>query len=104
MTALLFVEDPATASYLGDAPGVEARWFTGADREREVGAALRELTFDDGTFATLAGEAGALIPWRRYLRRELGLPAAQVTADGYWKRGIADRDHHEPLDPADPDD
>ena len=31
---------------------------------------------------------------RRWLRRELGLPKPQVIVDGYWRRGIADHDHH----------
>ena len=40
---------------------------------------------------------------RRYLRHDLQLPAAQVAASGYWKRGITNLDHHAPLDPSDPD-
>lgn len=103
VTALLFVEDPQTSGYLGATPDVDARWFSGPGRLEELDAALRAVPVDDGTFAALAGEAGALIPWRRYLRRELGLPATQVVADGYWKRGVADRDHHAPLDPDDAD-
>jgi NADPH-dependent ferric siderophore reductase len=51
----------------------------------------------------MAGEATMLAPLRRYLRRELGLPAEQVSASGYWKRGIVNLDHHAPLDPSDPD-
>jgi NADPH-dependent ferric siderophore reductase len=57
----------------------------------------------DDTFIWAAGEAGSLIPIRRYLRRELGLPASQVKVDGYWKRGEAGRDHHAPVDPSDPE-
>jgi NADPH-dependent ferric siderophore reductase len=70
----------------------------------ELEPALRALApFDDRTFLFLAGEAGALIPLRRYLRRELGLPAEQVQASGYWRRGVAGLDHHAPVDPSDPD-
>ncbi|MHA6667902.1 siderophore-interacting protein [Homoserinimonas sp. A447] len=58
----------------------------------------------DDTYVWAAGEAASLIPIRRYLRRELGLPTAQVKVDGYWKRGEAGRDHHAPVDPADPED
>jgi NADPH-dependent ferric siderophore reductase len=58
----------------------------------------------DDTFVWMAGEATSLIAVRRYLRRELGLPAAQVKVDGYWKRGESGRDHHAPIDPADPAD
>jgi NADPH-dependent ferric siderophore reductase len=58
----------------------------------------------DDTFVWVAGEATSLIPIRRYLRRELGLPATQVKVDGYWKSGEAGRDHHAPVDPTDPED
>lgn len=106
ITALFFVEDPATAAYLDDTAldGIDIRWFSGPDREAQVDETLRKIEADDLTFFSLAGEAGALIPWRRHLRRERGLAKEQVAADGYWKRGEVDRDHHAPLDPADPDD
>lgn len=45
-------------------------------------------------YVVAAGEATAMKPIRRYLRRELGLPKRQVHVDGYWKRGVADHDHH----------
>lgn len=41
-----------------------------------------------------AGEAGAMKPIRRHLRRELTLPKQQLAVDGYWKRGVTDHDHH----------
>lgn len=58
----------------------------------------------DDTFVWIAGEATTLIPIRRYLRRELGLPKSQVKIDGYWKSGEPGRDHHAPIDPSDPED
>jgi NADPH-dependent ferric siderophore reductase len=54
-------------------------------------------------FTWCAGEAGSLVAVRRHLRRELGLPASRVEITGYWRRGVADFDHHSPLDPKDPD-
>ena len=59
---------------------------------------------DEETFVWAAGEATELVPLRRHLRRELGLPKEQVVVDGYWRRGAADFDHHAPLDPSDPED
>ena len=50
-----------------------------------------------------AGEASALTPLRRYLRRELGLSAEQVVMSGYWRAGVVAWDHHAPIDPYDPD-
>lgn len=63
--------------------------------------ALRGTEPGAGTFFFLAGEATSLIPLRRYLRRELGLPKEQVEVHGYWKRGVVALDHHAPLDPND---
>jgi NADPH-dependent ferric siderophore reductase len=67
-----------------------------------IETAIRALGFDEHTFVWLAGEAGGLVPVRRYLRRELGLPKQQVLVDGYWRIGVAALDHHAPLDPFDP--
>ncbi len=97
--------DPATPSYLSGyaADSREFRWFSGEDRDNRVAEALATLEITEGTLVFLAGEAGSLIPLRRYLRRELGLPKEQVDAHGYWKKGEANLDHHAPLDPSDPD-
>jgi len=79
-------------------------WLYRRDGLGQLDEALRSLgPIDERTYVFLAGEATALIPLRRYLRRQLGLPADQVSASGYWKRGIVNLDHHTPLDPADPD-
>ncbi len=101
---LLTTAHESAAAYFDGLPGVTA------DRDLTVGltadpeAALRALApFDPSTLVVLAGEASTLVPLRRYLRRELGLPAAQVDASGYWKRDVAALDHHAPLDPTDPD-
>ena len=78
-------------------------WLHKADGVLE--RAIRGLgSIGDDTFVWVAGEATTLIPIRRYLRRELELPASQVKVDGYWKRGEAGRDHHAPVDPSDPED
>jgi NADPH-dependent ferric siderophore reductase len=105
VTAVLVVADRRVEGYLADLAGPDRvfRWLTGPDRysqaERELGA----LAIKDDTFVFLAGEAGGIVPLRRYLRRGLGLPKEQVDAHGYWKLGVAGLDHHAPLDPADPD-
>lgn len=103
--ALLSALDPATSSYLDSRTSAsrDLRWFSGADRTAQIETSLRELQIGEGTLVFLAGEATSLIPLRRYLRRELGLPKAQVDAHGYWKQGEANLDHHAPLDPSDPD-
>jgi NADPH-dependent ferric siderophore reductase len=74
----------------------------GGDPDAVV-AALDAVGVDASTFVFAAGEASALIPLRRHLRRTLALPAEQVALSGYWKRGTAGFDHHAPIDPSDPD-
>lgn len=105
VTGLFSVADVATASYLAgyERPGRELQWFSGEDREARLAEALRAVRPAEGTFFFLAGEATSLIPLRRHLRRELGLPKEQVDAHGYWKRGVVALDHHAPLDPSDPE-
>jgi NADPH-dependent ferric siderophore reductase len=66
--------------------------------------ALGGLHLDADSYVWAAGEATALIPVRRRLRRELGLSREQVKVDGYWKLGVGGLDHHAPLDPDDPED
>ncbi|EAR24322.1 iron-chelator utilization protein [marine actinobacterium PHSC20C1] len=84
---------------------ISAEWFYRTDGLGQIDPALRSLgSIGESTFVFLAGEAGMLVPLRRYLRRELGLSKKQVAADGYWRRGIINADHHEPIDPSDPED
>jgi NADPH-dependent ferric siderophore reductase len=105
VTALFDVADESVTPYFEGADArVDAEWLFREDGPGQLEESLRSLgRIDDETFVFLAGEATALIPLRRYLRRELGLPAEQVSASGYWKRGIVNLDHHAPLDPSDPD-
>lgn len=105
VTGLFSIADAATANYLSgyEGPGRTLRWFSGADRDSQLAAALRAVTPREGTFFFLAGEATALIPLRRHLRRDLGLTKDQVDAQGYWKRGVVALDHHAPLDLEHPD-
>lgn len=64
--------------------------------------ALRGIELPAGEgYCWAAGEATALKPVRRYLRRERGLPAAHVDVDGYWRRGVVNLDHHGDPEPGD---
>ncbi|RLP74514.1 siderophore-interacting protein [Mycetocola tolaasinivorans] len=74
------------------------------DAGESLATAIGELPTNLGnTFVWVAGEAGALIPLRRHLLRERGLDRNQIDISGYWKRGVADLDHHLPLDAEDPE-
>jgi len=105
VTALLAPADPENSAYFDDVDTRDAdlRWSTGACRSGELEETVRALPDLEGTWYFLAGESGLLIPLRRHLRHERGLPASQVVAQGYWKQGVAALDHHAPLDPGDPD-
>lgn len=69
-----------------------------------LAAAVREAGVGADTYVFAAGEATRLIPLRRLLRSELGLPREQYGITGYWKRGDVAFDHHAPIDPEDPED
>ena len=106
VTALFQVADESVEGYFDAAATarMDAEWITHADGHMQLEESLRSLgRIDAGTFVFLAGEADILVPLRRYLRHELLLPAEQVSASGYWRRGIVNLDHHAPLDPSDPD-
>lgn len=66
--------------------------------------AAADAGIDEGAFLFAAGEATRLIPLRRLLKHEYGVPREQYALSGYWKRGMVNFDHHEPIDPEDPDD
>lgn len=98
------LDNESDAAYLDPAHINRARvvWLKKGDGRLE--SAVRNLgAIGDDTYVWAAGEATTLIPIRRYLRRELGLAAERVKVDGYWMRGEAGRDHHRPIDPADPE-
>ncbi|NLF04102.1 MAG: siderophore-interacting protein [Actinomycetales bacterium] len=103
------VQGPGEEAYLdGLRPGVEVRWLHRGDAAPGASSVLAEAfaelgAIDADTFVWVGGEATSLVPVRRHLRRDLGLPAAQAEVQGYWRRGVGDYDHHAPIDPSDPD-
>lgn len=110
LSADIDVEVIADVSY-ADIDWVEEYLRLGAGREvyvREplggLDQAILDSEIDDGTFIFAAGDANRLVPLRRVMRGELALPANQYTISGYWRRGEANFDHHQPIDPADPED
>lgn len=84
------------SEYLRAQGGREVAVHAGGD---ELVDAVTAVGVDSETFVFAAGEASRLVNLRRYLRRELGFPAEQLAFSGYWKRGVANFDHHTPIDP-----
>lgn len=99
------------ASDGGDTAASARRYLRAqCDRDVPVTAAVggfveaaRAAGIDADTYVFVAGEATSLVPLRRLLRHELGLPREQYAVTGYWRRGDAGFDHHAPIDPTDPD-
>lgn len=107
ITAIFDVADESAKSYFStdQQARISAEWLYRRDGLGQLDAALHALgEIGESTFVFLAGEAGTLVSLRRYLRRELGLPKQQVAVEGYWRRGVTNADHHEPIDPSDPED
>lgn len=105
VTAIVEIGDDVDESFveaeLGHAD-VEILYRT--DGPGQLEEAVRSLGgLDDGELLVALGEAGELVPVRRYLRRELGISPDLLSIAGYWRRGTVNLDHDEPLDPSDPD-
>lgn len=105
VTAMVEIGDDVDEAHVEselDGAAVEILYRT--DGPGQLADAVRSLggLEPDELFVGL-GEADDLVPVRRYLRRELGLPAEQVQVSGYWRRGTVNLDHHLPIDPSDPD-
>ncbi|ACQ81573.1 Siderophore-interacting protein [Beutenbergia cavernae DSM 12333] len=104
VTAILDVADESVEPYGAELGHASIEWLYREDGPGQVLDAVRSLgplAPEDVVFA--AGEATTLVPVRAYLRHEAGARADQLSVSGYWKRGVVNLDHHEPLDPSDPD-
>jgi NADPH-dependent ferric siderophore reductase len=105
VTAIVEIGDDVDEAHVEDElDGATVEILYRTDGPGQLADAVRSLggLEPDELFVGL-GEAGDLVPVRRYLRRELGLPAEQVLVSGYWRRGVVNLDHHLPIDPTDPD-
>lgn len=105
VTAVIAIADRGEEQGLVPGPGVslDLRWVhrdvapvaDGHSSALETAVRMVDLPENlDDLYAFVAGEAGDLKPIRRWLRGEVGLPPRQQDVDGYWKRGVADHDHH----------
>lgn len=101
--ALLFGDDARLVDYLDDAERMTATPQLARTGEYDLLEVVRSQDVTTDTFVWAAGEANALIPVRRWLKQEVGLPKESLSLHGYWKSGVAGLDHHAPLDPGDPD-
>ncbi|HEY0001048.1 MAG TPA: siderophore-interacting protein [Actinoplanes sp.] len=89
--AYLEVAGPDEEQKLDTRADAEITWLHRGDRPggEALVAAVRGLTFPAGRLhAFVHGEANFVKDLRGYLRRELGVPAEQLSISGYWRRGM----------------
>lgn len=94
-TVFVEVDDPADELPLASPGAVELHWLHRAGRP--VGEALveavRAMDFRPGrVHAFVHGEATSVKELRRLLRVERGVPRADLSISGYWRRGLDDED------------
>lgn len=69
------------------------------DEGQTLENAVRALEFPEGDyFAWISGEVSGVRTIFKWLLQEKNGNRAHIKADGYWKRGTANHDHHEPID------
>lgn len=88
--ALIELFDDADRQPLEAPPGVTVHWRTralGAEPGSAVLPSLRSLELPASTYAFAVGESAVATGARRHLVGDRGLPKANVTFCGYWKRG-----------------
>jgi NADPH-dependent ferric siderophore reductase len=61
--------------------------------------ALHQLEFPSGEcYAWIAGEAGNVRAVYQYLLEEKAMDRQNIKANGYWKNGVSNHNHHEPIE------
>ncbi|HET9015760.1 MAG TPA: siderophore-interacting protein [Thermomicrobiaceae bacterium] len=103
VVAVIEVADPTERQALDTRAALDLTWVyrdgAGGDTSGLLADAIRRLEFPRGAvFAWAAGEASSIRAVRRHLLGERGIPSEQMRMTGYWKRAVANYDHHLPLD------
>jgi NADPH-dependent ferric siderophore reductase len=103
VSAVLFGSDLRLSAYLDAAELTAATPQLAPTGPFDLLEAAESQDIDADTFVWAAGESTVLVPVRRWLKGDLGLPKQNLSLHGYWRSGEAGLDHHAPLDPTDPD-
>jgi NADPH-dependent ferric siderophore reductase len=95
VTALIEVEDGAERQSLNSPGPLDLTWVYRATSPAapgfELTDAVRALTWRDGAVqAFVHGEAALVKEVRRHLRFERGVRRQDLSASGYWRRGLTD--------------
>lgn len=96
--AFLEVEDRAEILPLQASPYATVTWVLRSEGQSLEGA-LRALKLPSGSYyAWFTGEVGTVRAlYRHFLQERSALPG-HIKADGYWKRGTANHDHHQQIE------
>ncbi|GAA3657446.1 siderophore-interacting protein [Microbacterium marinilacus] len=91
---VLLVEDDSARQSLALRDGDTVSWHVAsAGDPGPLEAAVRAVRIPDGAgYAWAAAESRALLPVRRYLQREAGLPKDRLNITGYWHAAPAEAD------------
>lgn len=100
--AVILVSSAAERQPLPARPGYDIVWVERRPEERtgaELAAALESLPRLAGEgYAWVSGEVETVRAASRHLAQARGLPRAHIDASGHWRRGVADHDHHAPIE------
>jgi NADPH-dependent ferric siderophore reductase len=99
VTVFVEVQDEGDVLPLASAANADVTWLFREDRAPGTTSlladAVRGVDLPDGNgFVWVAGESLSIKPLRRYLKNEVGLGRDNFDVDGYWRKGVADHDHH----------
>lgn len=103
VTVVVEVANAAEELPLPTAADLRLLWVhrdeTGPNPTELLARTIRSLDLPAGNlFAWASGETGSITAVRRHLLRERELPSEWMRMTGYWKRAIANWDHHQPFD------
>ncbi|MEZ4573159.1 MAG: siderophore-interacting protein [Thermomicrobiales bacterium] len=96
--AVVEVDGPSDQIDFQTDADLDLTWVQKGDPE-VLADTIRKLDFPSGNvFAWAGGETTSIAPVRRHLLREREIPSGWMRMTGYWKRQIANWDHHTPFE------
>lgn len=85
------LDTPADAEIIWLHRDADGSGDAGDEVGADIGTAVRSLDFLPGTVhAFVHGEAGFVMPLRRFLLADRGVPGELLSLSGYWRRGRTD--------------
>jgi NADPH-dependent ferric siderophore reductase len=101
--AVIEVDGPEHEQHIDTAADATVMWVhrngAAAGTTTLLEDAVRSLELPDGDgFVWAGGEANTMKPIRRYLVNECGFDPSRLAFSGHWKLGVANHDHHEPVE------